>query len=355
MDRFAHGGNIYEPSPVGSWLDFSANINPCGLSPAVRRAVEMNIDDIVHYPDPNALALKRAISMHYEVTENTILLGNGAAELFYLFFYTYRPRTILLPIPSFSEYERAALAARCVVRYHRLMPEQNFSLNLKALIADLKTAECLILGNPNNPTGTSFDRSELLPLVQFCAAHEKWLIVDESFLDFCHSREQKTLRHLVSDDPKLFVIQSMTKFYALPGLRLGFGIANPSVCRHLSCGKDVWNVNLLAQKAGIAALSTRDYQEESRILLQNERDYLLERIKDLKGVQAYHSNANFILLSIQGTKLTSHTFSVKLREYGILVRDCSNYPGLADGFIRIAVRNRKENERLLQAMEAILI
>ena len=146
----------------------------------------------------------------------------------------------------------------------------------------------------------------------------------------------------------------MTKFYAIPGLRLGFGIAAPSVCKRLSDGKDVWNVNLLAQRAGAAALSDRTYEEKTRAFLQEEYAYFFPRLNAVKGIRAYPSCANFILLSIQEAGQTSDVLSAKLRARGILVRDCANYPGLDDSFLRIAVRRREENDRFLHAMEAVI-
>ena len=355
MERFLHGGNIYEPAPTGSWLDFSANINPLGLSPTVRHSIEANIDEIVHYPDPHAKNLKSTIAEQYGVPQDRILLGNGAAELFYLFFYTYRPQIVLLPVPSFSEYERAALAAGCNVRYHVLESEQDFFPHLDKLVSDMKEADCLILGNPNNPTGVCLEHRTLLPLVESCAKQDKWLVVDESFLDFCSLREEKTLRFLVRDYPKTLVIQSLTKFYAIAGLRLGFCISAPSVCERLSMGKDVWNVNLLAQKAGVTALEEKIYQEESRIFLQKESAWLFDKLNTIKGIHAYQPSANFILLSIRETGQTSSMLSAKLRSRGILVRDCANYPGLDETFIRVAVRNRKEHEKLLTALEVSVL
>ena len=356
MKKFVHGGNIYEEKPAGGdWLDFSANVNPLGLSPAVRDAIASGIDEVVHYPDPEARELKQAIAQHYNLPVEQIVLGNGAAELFYLFFQTIRPHRVLLPIPSFSEYERAALAAHCKVNYFELENEQDFRLDWDSLMGALPVADCVVLGNPNNPTGSLITRNELVHLLEELKDGAQWLVVDESFLDFLLYGTRYTVRDLTVEYPHLFVVQSLTKFYALPGLRLGFGIAAPEVVTQLEAGKDVWNVNILAQRAGVAALSDLDYQQASRQELIESAQQLYAGLTQLAGLRPLQPSVNFILIDVQETGCTSTELTARLRERGILVRDCANYPGL-DGksFVRVAVRRPAENEQLLKALEAVI-
>ncbi|SFT83057.1 L-threonine O-3-phosphate decarboxylase [Selenomonas sp. GACV-9] len=353
MEKFEHGGNIYHANGAGEgWLDFSANINPAGLSPAVRAAIAASVDDVIHYPDPAAAELKAALSKRYNVAEENLVLGNGAAELFYLFLQTVRPRRVLLPVPSFSEYERAAVAARCKVNCFALSAENEFRIDWEEFMAALTVTDCIILGNPNNPTGTLLTRNELVKLLEVIKEGPQWLVVDESFLDFLLFDSRYTVRDLVEEYPHLFVVQSLTKFYALPGLRLGFGTAAPELAGRLNAGKDVWNVNLLAQKAGVAALADLDYQQQSRQQLIDEMQRFYERINGCRGIRAFKPSVNFMLLDVSGTGLTSSEFTARLRGRGILVRDCANYTGIEDDcYVRIAIRKPEENDRLLALLE----
>jgi len=355
MEKFEHGGNVYTARKNGeAWLDFSANVNPQGLSPAVYQAISLAVHEVIHYPDPDAAELKKAISESYNVSEKEIVLGNGAAELFYLFLQTVRPRNVLLPVPSFSEYERAALAARAKVNLFHLDPEDDFRIDWDSFMGALAVTDCIILGNPNNPTGSLITRNEVVHLLEEMRGGHQWLVVDESFLDFLPYDSRYTVRDLVTEYPNLFVIQSMTKFYALPGLRLGFGTACPKLAQRLNAGKDVWNVNLLAQKAGVAALNDKDYQQQSKKFIAEEMQRFYERIDGCRGIRAYRPSVNFMLLDIRGTGLTSREFTQKLRDKGILVRDCANYLGLdGESYVRIAVRQPAENEQLLAALEEL--
>jgi len=355
IEKFVHGGNIYEAAPEGGWLDFSANINPLGLAPEVRAAIAENIDGVVHYPDPEARELKEALALHYGVPRESLVLGNGAAELFYLFLQTLKPASVLVPVPSFSEYERASLAAGAEVAYFPLDIASGLRLDMKELAeaAAEKKVEAVIIGNPNNPTGQLLTTEEIEDFLQFVGnmVSPPWLLVDESFLDFRGDGERYRAGTLLRDYDRLFVVQSLTKFYALPGLRLGFGLGRKELVHRLELGKDVWNVNLLAQKAGVAALGLTGYAQNTIGLVAEEKDFLWKELAKAKGVRPYAPTVNFILLCLD--HLTSSEFTAAMRQEGILVRDCSNYPGLDEYHVRVAVRTHRDNERLLKALAKV--
>jgi threonine-phosphate decarboxylase len=352
MDPFEHGGNVYADAPAAGWLDFSANINPLGLSGLVYDSIQSHLADIVHYPEPSGGHLKSSIAAFYDIPEDEIVLGNGAAELFYIFFHMVRTARVLLPVPSFSEYERAARAAGTEVRYYALPPAGGFKLEWKKMRAAMQQTDCFVLGNPDNPTGRLLCRGELTELVAYAVQRGIWSIIDESFLDFRRDAASYTIRDLVHGYDKLVVIQSMTKFYALPGLRLGFGIMPPALAQCMEKNKDVWNVNLLAQAAGIAALSPKNdtYRERTHQVIRQEQAWLMEQFAAISGIEAAEPSVNFILLDIGSTGQTASEFAARLRAKGILVRDCSNYPGLDGQHIRVAVRLHEENMRLIKAI-----
>ncbi len=352
--KFAHGGNIYEDVPVcGEWMDFSANINPLGISRGVRHAIETEIENIVHYPDPSARALKSAISERYGIPRDRIVLGNGGAELFYVFFHAVRPKRVLLPIPSFSEYERAALSAKAEVVYFPLREEDGFRVNEKNLCGEMRSGDCLILGNPNNPTGQRIKSTVLANIIEEALHRHAFVVVDESFMDFCSDSCDYTVRLMTGKYDNLIVVQSLTKFFAIPGLRLGFAVMKPDLAEKLDATKDPWNVNLLAQAAGVAALCDIDYQESTMDWLKKEREYLFRKLSDIDGIKVYRPSVNFIFLRLRQDWGDAGFFSARMRGKGILIRDCSNYPGLDRSYIRVAVRLRTENEMLLDAFHDI--
>ena len=350
-ERFVHGGNIYhEPSVTGKWLDFSANINPFGLATEVRQAIADNIDGLVHYPDPEARELKAALAAHYQVPEKSLVLGNGAAELFYLFMNTVRPRRVMIPVPSFSEYERSAMAAQAEIVYFYLQEASGFQVDVQALAQAAREERCdaIVLGNPNNPTGCLLGQEEIENLLS-SLPDRIWLLVDESFMDFLEEPEPYTVRRLVEKWDNIAVVQSLTKFYALPGLRLGFGIAPLKLAQRLEMGKDVWNVNLLAQKAGAAALAQTAYAQKTRQWLRAEQKYLTEQLAKHTNWKIYAPTVNFLLARLPNPK--GPAVAEGLRFQGVLVRDCSNYPGLDEHYLRLAVRGHQENKQFLQALK----
>ncbi len=335
MERYEHGGQIYDSAGnAGDWLDFSANINPLGLSEKILRTLTENLRGVVNYPDPNAAELKRAISNRYDVPENNLVLLNGAAEFFYLYFNATRPKRVIIPVPSFSEYERAARAACCDVEFFITKPEENFSLDVEKLRAD-----CVILGRPNNPTGNLISLEKILQLAEVAS-----VVVDESFIDFINV---ESARKFISE--KISVVQSLTKIFAIPGLRLGFAVVEGNLARRLNLSKDVWNVNFLAQKAGVAALSDEDFLRRTRAWLATEKKFFIERLGNLRGVKIFQPSANFILFKHE----RAEEILDSLRREKILLRSCANFAGLDKFYLRSAIKSREENLRLFNALEKI--
>lgn len=355
IQRFEHGGNIYQAPPKGkAWIDFSANINPLGLPTAVKDAMSRHLDAVVHYPDPKGTALRRGLEKAYGIPGDSILLGNGAAELFYLYMHTFRPRKVLLPVPSFSEYERAARAVGAALDYCHLSADDDFAFPWEKLRRACGEVDCIILGNPNNPTGTLALAADLASLAELGARKGTDIIVDESFLDFLPSDKAYSVLEPASRWESLFVIRSLTKFYALPGLRLGFGVTTPFRQGLMEGHKDDWNVNVLAQYAGAAALADEDYQKASRRLVAAERDRLYEALRRLPGIEVFRPCVNFLLWRLADDDLAEALIKA-LRDEGILVRSCANYIGLTPAYIRTAVRTSWENDEFIQILQEKLM
>ena len=338
LERYEHGGKVYDAAgKLGEWLDFSANINPLGLSEKILAALTENLRGVVNYPDPNASELKRAISQRYHVPEKNLVVLNGAAEFFYLYLNVVRPKRVVLPVPSFSEYERAARAAGCDVKYFLTRAEENFSLDVEKM--EVTAADCVILGRPNNPTGNLLAAEKILRLAEIAS-----VIVDESFIDFL---DAESVRKFVSE--KISVVQSLTKIFAIPGLRLGFALVEENFARRLNLAKDVWNVNFLAQKAGVAALSDEDFLRRTRAWLAAEKKFFVERLSQFRGVEIFPPTVNFVLFR----HARAEEILQRLRREKILLRSCANFAGLDKTFLRSAIRSREENLRLFNALGKI--
>lgn len=355
MKEFEHGGNVYgkidQAAGFSQWLDFSANINPEGLSADVRKSILENMDKIIHYPDPKAGKLKEAISRYYSVPEDKIVLGNGAVELLYLYMHLRTPKTVQIPVPSFSEYERAARSAKAEVIYTYLDEKRGFNVDVDTVISRVKDADLLMLCNPNNPTGCLMKRDDVEQMIAAAGDCGADVIVDESFMDFRHDSKAYSVIPLLDRYPNLMVLQSLTKFYAIPGLRLGFALCNEKLAQQLESSKDPWNVNLLAQAAGAAGLKDVEYQRRSRHVVNENMLELAADLQMLHGVKVYSPTVNFILLNIGKTGISSGKLTARMRKLGVLIRDCSNYPGLDENYIRVAVKGKDDNKRLVEALK----
>jgi threonine-phosphate decarboxylase len=356
---YEHGGNLYQAARLkggnlGELLDFSANINPLGISPAVSKRIVEQLPHIIHYPDAQATDLKAAISTYYRVPTEQIIAGNGAVELLYLLCHMLHPKRVVVPAPTFSEYERAAIAAGAEIDYCFLQETSDFAFELSCVLKAMTAKSIVFLGNPNNPTGGLISREDITRVVAAAAELDSLVVIDESFIDFIENDDKYTCRWLVDQYPNLVIVHSLTKFYAIPGLRLGFAIADPALVRLLHKGKDPWNVNSLAQAAGVAALADQEYRQLSRRVIVDAKTRLFQDLSLIGSIKAYSPSVNYILINIAKTGLSAAQMRKQLFAHHILIRDCSNYPGLGNHFIRVAVKLPEQNRKLIEALQQIL-
>ena len=340
MNKFQHGGNIYNATGTAeNFLDFSANINPLGLSEKILQTLQENLRGVVNYPDANATELKNAISRRYNLPAENLILLNGAAEFFYLYFQVLRPRKVLIPVPSFSEYERAARSAGSEVEYFFLREEDNFQFNTEKILQ--QKCDCIILGRPNNPTGNLISIDAVKKIAEVVPT-----VLDESFIDFLEVESAKNFA-----GKNLIVVQSLTKIFAIPGLRLGFAVAEKNLAEKFNAAKDVWNVNFLAQKAGVAALADEKFLADTRNWLEVEKKFFVEQLKKLP-VKVFEPTVNFVLFKVESEKVAAEILK-QLRAEKILLRSCENFAGLDGRFLRSAIRSREENILLLDKLQKI--
>jgi threonine-phosphate decarboxylase len=354
-----HGGNLYaairdQGGSLSEILDFSANINPLGLSDKIREALHASLEAVIHYPDAQAHAVKQGVSQYYQVAENRITMGNGAVELMYILCHILKPTQVLVTAPTFSEYEAAAKSSGATIHYLYLSPENEFSIPIPELVEKIKGMDIIFICNPNNPTGALLTNTQIEVVLQVAQQQDTYVVVDESFIDFLPNDQTYTCRQLLLKYPKLIIFHSLTKFYAIPGLRLGFSLTNPQLATRLHLGKDPWNVNTLAQSAGVAALQDATYQKQSKEFLEKVKIDLYESLQTIPGLHPYKPSVNFILIHIKETGMTSTELMNAMAQHNILVRDCSNYPGLSSEYIRVAVKSPSQNAQLLTTLKKVI-
>jgi threonine-phosphate decarboxylase len=354
--RHDHGGNLRALSessgvPAGEILDFSANINPLGLSPKVEAAIRKAIPVITRYPDPEAKELALALARYHGLPPDSVLPGNGSTELIYLIARALRPCSAVVLHPAFSEYEAALEAAGCHVERRAVREEDGFLPRASSFSSWIMGRDLVVLANPNNPAGSLIPRDALLALVESCEARRVTAVVDEAFIDFV---EERSAKEWVDRFSVFVLLRSMTKFFALPGLRLGYALASRQLLDRLAPWREPWSVNALAEAAGVAALEDREYQESSRVLIPSWREGLATGLQKFDVFQVFPGAANYLLAKSLDERWSAPALRAALLRERIAIRDCSSFPGLDSRFIRLAVRRPEENQRLLEALEALL-
>ncbi|MFN3395565.1 MAG: threonine-phosphate decarboxylase CobD [Thermodesulfovibrionales bacterium] len=347
-----HGGNIYRFMEEMSYeidgvIDFSASINPLGVPESVIEKIKDGIKFLCHYPDPEAKRLTQEISRHLEINPQYIICGNGSTELIYLIVRALRPERVLIPEPTFSEYERACrLCNKLEVVSYELKEENNFRIDPDDFISSLithhlsRSLDMVFLCNPNNPTGQLLKRDDVIKIADAARDLKCYLVVDEAFIDFI---PEDSVINEVENNPYLVVLRSLTKFYALSGLRIGYGVFPEDVINLIRRHKEPWTVNTLAEMAGIAALKDIGYKKETFKVI-GEGKKLLEDGFRLLRINYFPSSANFYLIRHgKARKIIS-----SLNDKRIMVRDCSNFRGLDSTYMRIAVRSKGDNMILLK-------
>jgi len=346
-----HGGNIYKIAeemaiPEEKIIDFSASINPLGISSHVKDAIRKELDNLVNYPDPSVKMLRHKLSQHHNIDPEALLCGNGSTELIYLIPRALRPKAVLVTSPAFSEYERACtLSQESRVRSQELTKEESFAIKPQEFIDAMRGCDMAFLCNPNNPTGHLLNRNAVLDIAKAAMKAKCYLVVDEAFIDFCP--EASVIKD-VQEYPSLIVLRSMTKFYALTGLRIGYGIFHSDLTGRINDFKEPWTVNNLAQKAAIAALEDNPYRDATFSLIKAEKEYL-EKCFHEAGIKFFPSAANYYLLELDSARMVI----AGLRKKGILVRDCSNFNGLDSSYVRVAVKSRKHNKVLIKELSKL--
>ena len=341
-EKSPHGGDIYSNHVR---LDFSANLNPAGTPEAVREAIVKAAESCAAYPDPYCAELREGIARAEGVPCESVLCGNGAAELVYAFAYALpKEKKALIVSPTFCEYETALNAAEIEADHYVLTEENGFVVTDALLKADLTRYGAVFLCSPNNPTGITVAPG----IIRALANTGVRLFLDLTFLDLTDAPDQYDIPALISDHPNIVILRAFTKSYAMAGVRLGYVLCgDEAFLAAMSRKTQCWNVSSLAQAAGVAALSCGDWLRKSVQTISRERVRVTAELRQL-GVRVYPGEANFLLLYAEAD------LCGEMLRRGVLLRDCSNYVGLRKGFVRIAVRTKEENDALLAALREAL-
>ncbi len=349
-----HGGDVFGLSETEQEkvLDFSININPLGLSPLGREALLHSWEkETLRYPDVECRRLKAALSLRYGIAEDTIALGNGATELMYKLLSLLSPKKVLVPAPAFSEYRLSAEAAGCAVESFLLSKSDGFRLPLADIEQKMTPHSLIYLGHPNNPDGQLLAEDDFHAVLTLAKKKDSFVIVDESFIDF--ARGAHSYREELTASGCGAAVMSLTKFYAVPGLRIGCAFMAPDLRERLAATLIPWNVNGLAQLYMTAALADHAYQEETVSYGEKARADLAARLAQISDIEVLPGCVNFILCRLRGTFATAKDLQDALIPYHIFIRQCGNYEGLDDSYFRLAVRPKEENDRLLAALTTV--
>lgn len=348
MGACSHGG-IYSVNPRLVRLDYSSSINPLGTPKKAIAAVKMSANSLVQtYPDPECRELKKSLSRYLGIDSEWFTVGNGAIEIIYWFAHTttsVRGR-VVIPTPTFCEYEVASQKVGAEVT---LVPLNNFDLDADKIIEKARGANAVFLCNPNNPTGMLATK-QIMKIIENIDSSTK-ILLDECFIELADNPEANTMIDQISEFDNLVILRSLTKSFGLAGLRVGYSVCNPTLAKRLSTNKIPWNVNSLAQVAGVAALRERRCLSKARALIKKERRFLHDNIEKLESFHPIRSDSNFFLVHLQGRNSTQFRDRL-LKKSGVLVRDCSTFTGMGAQYIRIAIKKHSENVLLLKALEA---
>jgi len=353
----AHGGEILDAAGKSGFkreeiLDFSSSVNPLGPSKKALKAAKNSFKEIPAYPDSNSNELRQAIADHFDgLSKNNVIVGNGSTELMYLFAETFMKKgdTAVIPAPTFGEYESAVRKTGETPKFVKL--DKNFNVEADVFAREMAGAKIVFLCNPNNPTSILIPSETLTGIIEEALEQDTLVFLDEDFLEFVENEKALSRINKIKAYPNLFILRSFTKIFGLTGLRVGYGIASEEIINVLLCAKIPWNVNCLAQAAAVVALKDEEHLRVTRELIKNEKAFLSTELEKIKSFKVFPPDANFFFIDIRKSGLTATELKNKLLRQGILIRDCTSFRGLDEYFIRVAVKTREENERLIEALK----
>lgn len=332
--------------------NFGANVNPLGLSEHVKAEIAGHLDLLSSYPDRDYTSLRRTISEYCGVPDGYILPGNGSSELISLLIEARAPKHTLILGPTYSEYSRELSFSGSTQEYYHLKEEQNFELDVDDLCRTLKNGyDFFIMCNPNNPTSSAVFQDDLRILLDFCREHGIFVMIDETYVEFAPDISAATAVPLTRDYPDLMVLRGVSKFFAAPGMRFGYGITgNAGFLKRMKEKQVPWSLNSIGAYAGELMFKDREYIEKTRSLILSERERMYQAVKEMSDYKVYQPYANFLLVKIIKEGVTSFDVFERCIKAGLMIRDCSSFQCLDGEFVRFCVMMPEENSRLLHEL-----
>lgn len=343
-----HGGDLltYESLYDGELIDFSSNINPLGPPEGLNEVLVSSFQALTAYPDIKYRKLKSAISKYLRCEEKNILVGNGAVEIINNF--VMPAKKVIVMTPSFSEYENRAIAHGKLVSR---IPYSDFTIDIKAIEYTIRENDLLILGNPNNPTGLRLPKDKLIEVYKLIKKSNAFLLLDEAFFEFCPEDYDSIDLFKQYNYENIGIIRAATKFFALPGIRLGYGCTSIAKVKEIGGIELPWSVNSLADAAGQFIFNANEFIKESKTYIETERNFLLKELSTIEGIKPYNTNTNFILIKLISWN-EEYIFNYFLKK-GIVIRKCSSFKELNENHIRVAIKDRENNLKLIERFQEL--
>lgn len=356
-----HGGDLDIISrkysiPKEEIVNYSGNVNPLGLPETVKAAIAENLDAICDYPDVSYLKLRQSIAAYTGAAAESILVGNGSTELISTYIKTLAPKNSIIVSPAYSEYQREIALTGGKIELFPLLEEENFVLNLERLKRKINDdTDLVVLCNPNNPTGSYVTADRLRNLLDCLKEHNAYLMVDETYIEFALDVSKVSAMPLTHEYSNLFIIRGTSKFFACPGLRLGYSACTDSRLREKAADfKDPWSVNSYAELAGCVMFTDTDFIKHTRELITSERERIKNELSKISQIKLYDTQSNFFLFKLLTDKITAGEIFEKLIAKKLLVRDCSSFPFLDGHYIRFCILMPEQNDILIKEIKNIL-
>lgn len=330
-------------------IDFSSNINPF-IVESMDKIVAAGVENLQKYPDIKYRRLRKNIADYLRVDDSQVIPGNGATEIIYLLMRNLSGRLAIIN-PTFSEYRKGAEIAGLSVVDFVMDWKKDFKLDLDEIYRRKDEFDSIFICNPNNPDGSV---REIKKLLEFAEKEGKLLIVDETFIEFADSEKDRSLVNMVEKSKNLFIIRAVTKFFGIPGIRLGYGIsANRELLQKMYDEKEPWTINSFADSASDFIFKEEEYIRKSKEYFSEERVCMINEINKIDGIKAFNSDANFILVRFENRNVLDVKENL-LKRAGLLIRDASNFIGLDSSFARVAIKNHEQNTVLVDALRSVL-
>ena len=333
-------------------VSFSANVNPLGVSPKLRTALSEQIDVITTYPDREYTSLRKCIASYCETEYENVIVGNGSTELISLFIQIEHPKKALVIGPTYSEYEREIALGGGTTLYYPLRESDNFRLNVEDFLTHLnESIDLLVICNPNNPTSSCIRRDEMRHILDACKQYDIYVMVDETYVEFADNKNEISAVPLTNYYNNIVILRGTSKFFAAPGLRLGYAITgNRDLIKAINTRKNPWTINSLAVVAGETMFTDTAYIEETKSLISSERARIYDILKKHPAYKVYEPSVIFMLVRILSETVTSQDLFVRAIREKMMIRDCSTFPFLDNKYIRFCIMKPEDNDRLLHCL-----